>query len=105
MYVAWQFDFHTVSISNWLLLVFYALAASVWSVWLWMTGLRLIPASAAGVYTVFLPIAAALVGVFVLGESLNAIQIFGFALALLGVVLATLPSGERSRGFAPFPSN
>jgi drug/metabolite transporter (DMT)-like permease len=105
MYVAWQFNFYTVSISNWLLLVFYALAASVWSVWLWMTGLKLIPASAAGVYTVFLPIAAALVGVFVLGESLNAIQIFGFALALLGVVLATLPSGERSRGFAPSPSN
>ena len=100
IYVAWQFDFHTVSISNWLLLVFYALAASVWSVWLWMTGLRVIPASAAGVYTVFLPIATALVGVFVLGENLNSIQIFGFALALLGVVLATLPTREPTREFA-----
>ena len=94
IYVAWQFDFHTVSISNWLLLVFYALAASVWSVWLWMTGLRVIPASAAGVYTVFLPISAALVGVFVLGERLNFSQAMGLALALLGVVLATLPSGK-----------
>jgi drug/metabolite transporter (DMT)-like permease len=92
LYVAWHFDFHSVPVTSWLLLVFYALAASVWSVWLWMTGLRVIPASAAGVYTVFLPIAAALVGVFALGESLNAIQIFGFALALLGVVLATLPT-------------
>ena len=91
IYVAGQFDFHTVSTGNWLLLVFYALAASVWSVWLWMTGLKVIPASAAGVYTVFLPITAALVGVFVLGENLNAIQILGFVLALLGVVLATLP--------------
>jgi drug/metabolite transporter (DMT)-like permease len=105
VYVAWQFDFHTVSISNWLLLVFYALAASVWSVWLWMTGLKVIPASAAGVYTVFLPIAAALIGVFVLGENLNVIQILGFGLALLGVVLATLPTGARVRGFVPFPSN
>jgi drug/metabolite transporter (DMT)-like permease len=100
IYAAWQFDFHTVSISNWLLLVFYALAASMWSVWLWMTGLRVIPASAAGVYTVFLPITAALVGVFVLGENLNSIQIFGFALALLGVVLATLPTREPTREFA-----
>ena len=100
IYVAWRFDFHNVSMSNWLLLVFYALAASVWSVWLWMTGLRVIPASAAGVYTVFLPIAAALVGVFVLGESLNTIQIFGFGLALLGVVLATLPAREPTREFA-----
>jgi drug/metabolite transporter (DMT)-like permease len=97
LYVAWQFDFRSVSIGNWLLLVFYALAASVWSVWLWMTGLKLIPASAAGVYTVFLPIAAALVGVFVLGESLNAIQIFGFVLALLGVVLATLPARNATK--------
>ena len=100
IYAAWQFDFHNVSISNWLLLVFYALAASVWSVWLWMTGLRVIPASAAGVYTVFLPITAAFVGVFVLGESLNSIQIFGFALALLGVVLATLPTRGPTREFA-----
>ena len=92
IYVALQFNFRDVSIGNWLLLVFYALAASVWSVWLWMTGLKVIPASAAGVYTVFLPIAAALVGVFVLGESLNTIQIFGFVLALLGVILATLPT-------------
>jgi drug/metabolite transporter (DMT)-like permease len=93
IYLALSFDFHSVTFNSWMLLVFYALAASVWSVWLWMTGLRIIPASAAGVYTVFLPIAAALVGVFVLGENLNAIQIFGFALALLGVVLATLPTG------------
>ena len=100
IYMAWSFDFYSVTFSNWSLLVFYALAASVWSVWLWMTGLRVIAASAAGVYTVFLPIAAALVGVFVLGESLNAIQIFGFALALLGVVLATIPAREPARKFA-----
>jgi len=104
IYVAWQFDFHNVSMSNWLLLMFYALAASVWSVWLWMTGLRVIPASAAGVYTVFLPIAAALVGVFVLGENLNALQIIGFASALLGVVLATLPTREPTRRFATYSS-
>jgi drug/metabolite transporter (DMT)-like permease len=105
IYMAWSFDFQSVTFSSWTLLVFYALAASVWSVWLWMTGLRVIPASAAGVYTVFLPIAAALVGVFVLGESLNTIQIFGFGLALLGVVLATLPAGARERGITPYPSN
>jgi drug/metabolite transporter (DMT)-like permease len=90
LYVAWQFDFHTVTANHWWMLVFYALAASVWSVWLWMTGLKLIPASAAGVYTVFLPIAAAVVGVLILGESLNTMQVLGFVLALLGVVLATL---------------
>jgi drug/metabolite transporter (DMT)-like permease len=105
LYVAWQFDFHSVSTSNWLLLVFYALAASVWTVWLWMTGLKVIPASAAGVYTVFLPISAALVGVFVLAENLNAMQVFGFALALLGVVVATLPTREPLSGLTSLAPN
>jgi drug/metabolite transporter (DMT)-like permease len=97
IYVARNFNFDSVSASSWLLLVFYALAASVWSVWFWMTGLKVIPASAAGVYTVFLPISAALIGVFVLGESLNSLQFTGFGLALLGVVLATLPSKMSSQ--------
>jgi drug/metabolite transporter (DMT)-like permease len=97
IYFALRFDFHGVPTSSWLLLIFYALAASVWSVWLWMTGLKVIPASAAGVYTVFLPISAALVGVFVLGERLNFLQFMGLGLALLGVVLATLPSKMGSQ--------
>ena len=97
IYFALQFDFHSVPTSSWLLLVFYALAASVWSVWLWMIGLKVIAASAAGVYTVFLPISAALVGVFVLGEGLNFFQFTGLGLALLGVVLATFPSKMGSQ--------
>ena len=35
---ALRFDFAAVAPSLWLLLVFYALAASIWSVWLWMRG-------------------------------------------------------------------
>ena len=66
-------------------------AASVWTVWLWMTGLKVVDASQAGVFTVMLPITAALVGVLVLGESLSGMQCAAFALALVGVVLATRP--------------
>jgi drug/metabolite transporter (DMT)-like permease len=95
LYAAYLFDFGAVHPSAWLLLVFYALAASVWTVWLWMTGLQVIPAARAGVFTVFLPISAALVGVFVLGESLNPLQWIAFGIALFGVILATLPSQRR----------
>jgi drug/metabolite transporter (DMT)-like permease len=91
LYTAWTFHFAQVQASSWLLLVFYALAASVWSVWLWMSGLKNVPASHAGIFSVMLPIAAALVGVLVLGESLTGGQLFAFAIALFGVVLATLP--------------
>jgi drug/metabolite transporter (DMT)-like permease len=92
LYAAWHFDFSTVRAPSWLLLVFYALAASVWTVWLWMTGLKTVPAARAGVFTVMLPISAALVGVFILGETLGTVQLIAFSLALLGVVLATLPT-------------
>ena len=93
---ALRFDFSAVAPASWGLLVFYAVAASMVTVWLWMTGLKQVPASNAGVFTVLLPIAAAAVGVGFLGERISAYQAAAFALALLGVVLATWPSSERS---------
>ena len=95
IWYALQFDFGSVRPSMWGFLVLYALAASIWTVWLWMTGLRSVPASQAGVFTVMLPVSAALVGVLVLGEKLSAMQLLAFAAALLGVLLATWP-GRRS---------
>ncbi len=91
LWQAWSFDFGAVRAGTWALLVFYALAASVWSVWLWMTGLRHVPAALGGVFTVMLPVAAAAVGVLVLGEPFGALQALAFACALAGVLLATLP--------------
>jgi drug/metabolite transporter (DMT)-like permease len=92
IWFALRFDFGAVSFGVWSLLVVYALAASIWTVWLWMTGLKGVPASQAGVFTVMLPVSAAIVGVGVLGESLTTPQVLAFALALLGVVLATWPT-------------
>jgi drug/metabolite transporter (DMT)-like permease len=89
---ALQFDFAAVKLEIWGLLLFYALAASMWTVWLWMTGLKRVPAAQAGVFTVMLPISAALVGVVFLGEQVSHVQAAAFGLALAGVVLATWPS-------------
>src|SRR3546814_13530121 len=92
LYTALHFDFTAVPVQMWALLLFYALAASVWTVWLWMTGLKSIPASRAGVFTVMLPISAALVGVLFLGETLTGMQVLAFAIALTGLLLAPLPA-------------
>lgn len=94
VWMALSFDFTPVSPSLWLLLVFYALAASMWTVWLWMTGLKTVPASRAGVFTVMLPVSAAAVGVLFMGEALTPLQMLAFAIALLGLVLATLPGRQ-----------
>jgi len=95
LWAAWQFDFGTVQAPIWGLLVFYGLAASMWTVWLWMTGLKSVPASQAGVFTVMLPISAAAIGVLFMGERLTSLQIVAFGIALLGLILATLP-GRRT---------
>ncbi|WP_444814972.1 DMT family transporter [Variovorax brevis] len=97
IWYALHFDFGSVRTGLWLFLIVYALAASIWTVWLWMTGLRSVPASQAGVFTVMLPVSAALVGVLFLGEKLAMAQLLAFAAALLGVVLATWPSRRVSK--------
>lgn len=77
-------------------LVYYALAASVFSVWLWMRGIRHVGAARAGIYTVCLPVTAALVGM-ALGESMGWVRLLALGLALVGVVLATTghPAEQR----------
>ena len=93
-WLARSFDPRFVPAQTWGLLVLYALLASVVTVLLWMKGLQRVPASRAGVFTVFLPVAAAFVGWSFLGESFTSLQIVAFGLALAGVVLATWPARE-----------
>jgi drug/metabolite transporter (DMT)-like permease len=96
----WQalsFDFGKVSIGIWGGLALYALAASMWTVWLWMTGLKTVAASRAGIFTVFLPIASALVGVVFLGEQFTAMHVVAFGFAIAAVVLATWPSNSAAK--------
>ncbi len=82
-------DLGQLALGTWAMVLFYGLAASVWSVWLWMTGLRHVTASQAGILTVMLPIAACLTG-WALGEAPNALQGVAMLLALGGVLLASI---------------
>nr|WP_284619934.1 DMT family transporter [Rubrivivax pictus] len=96
LWQALDFDFRAVPTGTWSLLVFYALAASVVSVWLWMKGLAQVPAQRAGVFAVLLPVAAALVGVVWLGEPFGSAHLAAFGLALAGLLLAVWPTGRRA---------
>jgi drug/metabolite transporter (DMT)-like permease len=95
LWQAWSFSFGAVPAASWSLLLFYSLSASMVTVWLWMTGLRHVPASSAGIFTVLLPISAAVVGVVFLGERISVTQAAAFGLAIAGVLLATWPSRSR----------
>ncbi|MBC8058333.1 MAG: DMT family transporter [Rhizobiales bacterium] len=89
---ALRFDFGAIAAGSWWLLGFYSIAASMVTVWLWMTGLKHVPASKAGIFTVLLPVSAAAIGVLFLGERFSAAQAAAFGLALVGIVLATWPA-------------
>ncbi|MFG6466716.1 DMT family transporter [Roseateles sp. BYS87W] len=95
----WQgfsFDFSGPRWQDWGLLGYYAATASVITVWLWMAGLRGLPAAQAGVFMVFLPVSTACIGLL-LGEGLSALQAMAYGLALLGVLLATWPARAAQR--------
>ncbi len=88
----WQglrFDFGRMTPLLWTLIGVYAIAASVLSTWLWLSGLKHVPASKAGVFTAALPITSALVGIVFLGEQPRLAHGIAFVCAIVGVVLVT----------------
>jgi drug/metabolite transporter (DMT)-like permease len=95
LWQALSFDFTAVPAATWTLLLCYSIAASMLTVWLWMRGLRHVPAPKAGVFTVMLPLSAAAVGVLFMDESFGPLHVAALALALAGLLLATWPE----RGF------
>jgi len=97
------FDFGSVSGTTWAMLLWYALSASVFSFWLWMKGVRHVPAQLAGVFTSVLPVAAALYGIVVLGERPSWAHGVALACVLAGIVLASWPGPIARRAFGGDP--
>lgn len=96
----WQlsrFDLGSLGAAEWGMLVFYALSASLVSVWLWLTGLKHVPANQAGVFTVALPISATAIGVVFLGESFGIMHAVALACAAAGVLLIATGRPPRAQ--------
>lgn len=92
-----NFDASTVPGPIWLMLLWYALSASIFSFWLWMKGVRHVPAQLAGVFTAVLPVAAATYGIVFLGEQPGWAHGVALACVLAGIGLASWP-GPIARG-------
>lgn len=84
---AWTFEFGTLAPATWAMLVFYALAASTFSTWAWLSGLRHVPAAHSAVFTIAMPITASLIGVTWLDERLGFAHGVAFACAAAGIAL------------------
>ncbi|BCQ53881.1 DMT family transporter [Burkholderia gladioli] len=85
-----HFDYAAVPAGTWVLVVWYALSASIFSFCLWMIGIRHVPGSLAGVFSAVLPIAAAVYGIAFLGERPTLAHGFALACVVTGILLASL---------------
>ena len=92
LYFASDFDFSQITLKLFGLLLFYALSASIFTVWLWMRGLQHVPAQHAGIFTAFLPLSASAIGLGVLGEQATLMHAAAALTTGLGLVLATWPA-------------
>lgn len=84
-----NYNFNTISLSMWSLIVYYSVTASVLSFILWYCGVKKVAASIAGLYTGFMPIAATLVSLFFLKESLGLNHLSGMVCVLCAIYLGT----------------
>lgn len=94
-------DYSALTPGHWALIVWYGLAASVFSFFLWMRGIRHVSAQLAGVFTAMVPVAATAYGVIFLGERLSVAQGGALALTVAGIVLAALPSAGSRKTLLP----
>jgi drug/metabolite transporter (DMT)-like permease len=85
-----SFDYASVSLSVWSLVLWYGLSASIFSFWLWMKGIRHVDGSLAGVFSGLLPIAAAFYGIVFLGERPTIAHGIALACVVTGIVLASM---------------
>jgi drug/metabolite transporter (DMT)-like permease len=96
----WQgrhFDFARITATLWVLIVVYAIAASVLSTWLWLSGLKHVPAGRAGIFTTALPITSAIVGIVFLNEQPTIAHGIAFVCAALGIWLVTRDRRQGDR--------
>ncbi len=78
-----------------------ATAGGVVAYTLWFRGIGLLPVTATALLGLLSPLVAAALGVLLLGEVLTAVQVGGFALALVALVAGQLPGPGRATPVGP----
>ena len=89
-----SFDYASVPLHTWALVLWYGLSASIFSFWLWMKGIRHVPGNLAGVFTAVLPVAAAAYGIAFLGERPSVAHGIALACVVAGIGLVSV-RGKR----------
>lgn len=90
----WQlpgFDFGTVRASGWIALAWSAGPVMIGAFFLWFTGLKVVPANSAAVYTGLIPVSALVCSSIFLSERIGWPHIVGMACVIAAIVLVARP--------------
>ena len=89
------FNWHEVSISAWLAVVYLVTMGSLlgYSAYVWLLPVR--PAAQVSTHAYVNPVVAVLLGVFFAAEKISALQITGLGIILAGVLLVNLAKYRR----------
>ncbi len=85
-----HFDFHRVSTTTTLLLLYYGVIVTALGYYLFYSGLPKLPAMVSGVYSAAAPLAAMLIAVIFLGETLTWSSVIAALLILVAIVVISL---------------
>ena len=82
-------------VTAWVGAAAFGITSSVLALLLWFWAVARVSASKAGVFTVFLPLTAAVIAIAILGERPNAWALCGIAAAIIAILLATTSDGSK----------
>jgi len=93
-FALWQlpgFDFGSVSASGWIALAWSAGPVMVGAFFLWFTGLRVVPANSAAVFTGLIPVSALICAAIFLGERIGWPHYVGMGCVIAAILLVARP--------------
>lgn len=93
-FALWQlpgFDFRTVSASGWIAQGWSAGPVMIGAFFLWFTGLQVVPANSAAVFTGLIPVSALICAAIFLGERIGWPHYVGMACVIAAIVLVARP--------------
>jgi drug/metabolite transporter (DMT)-like permease len=87
----------TMGWTYWIALVYLSLFCTIIGFWIWITGLKALPATSVASFIYLNPPLAALFGWMLFGEEITAMFLVGSAVVLAGLYLAQRPEPEANR--------
>ncbi len=86
-----------ISVTLWLVIIYYSITASVLSFVLWYQGIAKVPANIAGLFTGFMPVSAAAVGALFLNEQFSIQEMIGMGCAIVAIFVGAWQGNPKKK--------